>query len=82
MARTKYERHLKQVRKDIFEAAFDPDICGFATTNDLAGTSGLNWDTVDNLYRGVTKRPAERTIFQLARAVGMDLALVKEALEV
>jgi hypothetical protein len=79
---TKYRQHLSQVRSDIFEAAFDPDICGFATVNDLAAEAGLDWTTVDNLYRGVTKRPAHKTVFALARAVKMDLQLVQEALAV
>jgi hypothetical protein len=50
--------------------------------NDLAAEAGLDWTTVDNLYRGVTKRPAHKTIFALARAVKMDLRLVQEALAV
>lgn len=75
-----YKQHLNQVRKDIFEAAFDPDICGFATINDLADTAGLAWGTVERLYRNETKRPAHSTIFALARAVRMDIELVKEEL--
>jgi hypothetical protein len=76
-----YKKHLNQLRKDIFEAAFDPDICGYATVNDLADAAGLDWVTVDRLYRGLTKRPAHKTILSLAKAVKMDLTLVKEVLE-
>ena len=75
-----YATHLKQLRKDIFEAAFDPDICGFATTNELAEEAGLSWTTVDRLYRGLTKRPHHWTIYRLAKAVKMDIELVKEVI--
>ncbi len=72
--------HLKQLRKDIFEAAFDPDICGFATINQLADKAGLCWQTVDRFYRGVTFEPRYTTVRKLALAVGMDIALVQEEL--
>lgn len=74
-----YKKHLKQLRRDIFDCAFDPDICGFATTNELAEASGLSWTTVDNLYRGITKYPRHATIYSLALAIGMDIQYVKEA---
>ena len=77
---TGYKKHLAQLRKDIFEAAFDPDICGYATINELADNAGLCWQTVDRLYRNLTKRPSHQTIYGLAKAVGMDLQLVKEEL--
>jgi len=67
---------LKQIRKDIFDAAFDPDICGYSTTNELAEEADLCWTTVDNLYRGVTKKPGWFTIVKLAKAVGMDVRLI------
>ncbi len=71
---------LKQIKSDIFEAAFDEDICGFECVNHLAEEAGLSWQTVDNLYRGKTKHPRFETIEKLAKAVGMDLKLVKHAL--
>jgi transcriptional regulator with XRE-family HTH domain len=70
--------HLKQLRRDIFDAAFDIDICGFTTINSLADAAGLSWTTVDNLYRGRTTEPRYSTIYKLAKAVKMDLRFVKE----
>lgn len=75
-----FDKHLNQLRKDLFDAAFDPDVCGFATVNELAEASNLSWATVDNLYRGVTKDPRHRTIYKLAIAIKMDLELVGESL--
>ena len=75
-----FNQHLRQLRRDIFDAAFDPDICGFATINELANSAGLAWTTVDNLYRGVTKDPKHQTIFKLCKAIQMDLDLAKEAI--
>jgi DNA-binding phage protein len=71
---------LEQIRREIFSVAFDPDICDFATVNDLADEAGLCWATVDNLYRGTTKEPRLSTFFKLCKAVGMDINLVKEGL--
>jgi DNA-binding Xre family transcriptional regulator len=73
-----FKQHLKQLRKDIFNAAFDEDICGFATVNELADAAGLSWQTVDNLYRGKTFEPRHSTIFKLCKAIQMDINLVEE----
>lgn len=77
----KFSQHLKELRQEIFEYAFDPDICGFATINDLATTAGLSWQTVENLYRGVTKEPRHSTMWKLCVATGMDIALKEAAKE-
>lgn len=71
---------LEQIRREIFSVAFDPDICGFSTVNDLADEAGLCWATVDNMYRRQTKEPRLSTFFKLCKAVGMDINLVKEGL--
>ena len=77
-----FKKALDQVRKDIFEAAFDPNICGMGTINELADKAGLAWATVERLYRSKdgTKNPGLRTIFCLAKAVKMDIKLVQEGL--
>jgi DNA-binding phage protein len=77
-----FKKALDQVRKDIFEAAFDPNICAMGTINELADKAGLAWATVERLYRSKdgTKNPGLRTIFCLAKAVKMDIKLVREGL--
>lgn len=72
-----FQEHMKQLRKDIFECAFDPDVCAFATVNDLADTAGLAWTTVDNLYRGVTKRPTYHTLWRLCKAIKMPVKYIR-----
>lgn len=72
-----FQDHLKQLRKDIFECAFDPEICDFATVNDLADTAGLAWTTVDNLYRGVTKRPTYHTLYRVCKAINMPVKFIR-----
>lgn len=71
---------LKRIRKEIFDAAFDVDVCGFQTVNQLADAANLGWTTVDNLRCGSTKEPRLRTIYKLCKAVKMDIALVHEEL--
>lgn len=75
-----FKSHLKQLRKDIFDAAFDEDICGFSTINELADAAGLSWQTVDRFYRGITFEPRHSTIFKLCKAVQMDITLVDTSL--
>lgn len=76
-----YAQHLNQLRKDMFECAFDPDICGYATINDLAIAADLDWKTVERLYLGRTKRPAHRTIEQIAKAVGLPIKYTRPPAE-
>lgn len=83
-----FNDRLIQVLSDIFEAAFDADICGFDTINSLATTAQLSWTTVANLYahyrrpKQGTKEPRFSTIYKLAHAVKMDIELLDEALQV
>lgn len=74
-----FKRHLREVVSEIFEAAYDMDICNF-TEEELAAKAGLAVTTVWRLRTGQTKEPRYSTIFKLAKAVKMDLGLLKEAL--
>jgi hypothetical protein len=82
-----FDKKLTQVLSDIFEAAFDPDICAFDTINALAVEANLSWITVQNLYahyrrpKQGTKEPRFSTIYKLAGAVNMDIQLLNEALD-
>lgn len=77
-AKLTWKQYLKQLRKDIFECAFDPDICEFATITDLAYAAGLSVSTVHKLYRGHTFEPRGSTLFKLCKAIQMDVALVQQ----
>lgn len=77
---TTFKAFLKQTLTDIFNAAFDADICGFVTEEDLASEARLCVSTVNRLRRGLTKEPRLSTVFKLCRAVKMDLAIVKEGI--
>jgi len=75
-----WDKFLHQLRKDIFDCAFDIDICGFQTIGDLAAKAGVCYNTVANLFHGITKEPRLHTIFKLCRAIKMDMGLVREGL--
>lgn len=74
-----FKAFLKQTLTDIFDAAFDMDICNF-TLEELASEAGLASSTVRRLYRAETKEPRLHTIFKLCRAIKMDISFVKEDL--
>jgi DNA-binding phage protein len=80
MRRTPFERWYFSVCDDIFLAAFDPDICNYQSINELAGTAGLAWATVYRAHNHQTKHPRLETLWRLARAVGMDISLIKEGM--
>lgn len=75
-----FRQHLRGLLDDIFEAAFDEDICGFNSENDLADAAGVCWGTVHNLYSRQTKEPRHSTIWKLCKAVKMDIELAREQL--
>lgn len=73
------KRFLKRLLREIFDLAFDQEVCAYATIEDLAHASKLCPATVHRLYQGITKEPRLSTIYKLARAIKMDIELVKEA---
>jgi DNA-binding phage protein len=75
---TSYAKWLEEQLSDIFNAAFDEDICGFENINQLAEEANLAWDTVYNLRNHYTRFPQMQTIFKLCLAIKMDINLVKE----
>lgn len=81
-----FRQAYRQLLTDIFDAAWDPDICNYGTVNELAAAAGLNWVTVSRLWdhccraKTGTQEPRLSTVFKLAKAVGMDLTLAREAL--
>ena len=77
---TRFQSHLKEIVTEIFDLAFDPDVCGYLTEVDLAAKAGLASPTINRLRRGETKEPRHSTIFKLAKAIKMDLGLLEEAL--
>lgn len=75
-----FKTFLKEIVNEIFEAAFDIDICGFSTEEDLATKARMSTSTVNKLRRGITKEPRLSTIYKLAKAIKMDVHLLDEAL--
>ena len=75
-----FESHLYNIKREIFDLAFDINVCGFTTINSLATAANLSHATVKRLYEGDTREPRLSTIFKLARAIKMDLGLLKEEL--
>lgn len=75
-----FQSCLYRIKDEIFSLAFDIDICGFTTINSLADSANLSHATVKRLYEGDTKEPRLSTIFKLAKAIKMDLGLLKEEL--
>jgi lambda repressor-like predicted transcriptional regulator len=71
---THYERFLEKVTDDIFEAACMEGL----TWIGLSNKSGLSTTTVYNLGNRDTRFPQLRTIFLLAKAVGMNVRLLRK----
>lgn len=74
-----YATYLKRLVRDIFDAAYDDDICGY-TEQELAKRSGLSVSTVYKLRTGRTQDPRHQTIWKLCRAVKMNMKLARAAL--
>lgn len=73
------KNYLRKLLKEIFDLAFDMDVCAFATEGDLARAANLQTVTVQRLRRGITKEPRLSTLYKLAKAIKADLELVREA---
>ena len=74
-----YERALDALVDNIFDAAtYDHDW----TWQALASEAGIATSTVNRLGNRITRLPQLRTIYRLAKAVGMDVAIVKKQLRV
>jgi transcriptional regulator with XRE-family HTH domain len=73
--------HVKQTLSDVFEAAYDPTICGYSKA-ELTRRSGVSQTAIWRLRKGKTKDPHISTVLKLCRAVGMDMELAAEQLRV
>lgn len=70
-----YEQYLTKLVDEIFEkATFEYDL----TWQQLAEKANLSVNTVYNLGNRVTRFPRLQTFYKLAKAVGMDLALIEK----
>lgn len=78
---TWYNRATQQTLDDVFEAAYDPTVCGFKKM-ELPRKAKLSYTTVHNLRTGKTRDPRFSTVLKLCRAVGMDPELAREQLGV
>jgi transcriptional regulator with XRE-family HTH domain len=81
MRKKTFEHLFKSIKKKIFEAAFDIDVCGISTINELAEKANLSWQTVERMYEGDTKEPRMRTMFKLAEAIGLTFDLLNDLYE-
>jgi len=73
-----YERALDALVDEIYEAAlYDHDW----SWGDLAAHAGLSYSTIVKLGERTTRLPQLRTIYHLAKAVGMDVAVIKQRLK-
>lgn len=73
---THYERFLNNLVDEVFERAVEMDLSWI----DLADRAGVSATTVYNLGNRVTRFPLLRTFFLLARAVRMNVRLIKKEL--
>lgn len=76
-----YNQAIRQTLDDVFEAAFDRNICGYRKY-ELAMKAGLSYSTIYKLERGATREPRFSTILKLCRAVNMDMTLARQGLGV
>jgi DNA-binding XRE family transcriptional regulator len=74
-----YERALDALVDEIYEKALEDYDW---TWGDLAAHAGLSYSTIVKLGERTTRLPQLRTIYHLAKAVGMDVAVVKHRLRV
>ena len=72
-----YERALDALVDEIYEAALDNHDWSWG---DLAAHAGLSYSTICKLGDRTTRLPQLRTIYHLAKAVGMDVAVIKQRL--
>lgn len=69
-----YERFLTKLTDQLFDAAYMEGL----TWIGFAKRAGLAYTTVYNLGMRITRYPQLRTIYKLAKAVGMDVKIIKE----
>jgi DNA-binding XRE family transcriptional regulator len=74
-----YDKQTQQLLDDIFECAYDPQICGYRK-GEFAQRCNLSEKTIYLLRTQRTKDPRYSTILKMARSVNMDLDLAREAL--
>lgn len=72
---THYERFLEKMTDEVFERA--TDVYGLTWT-ELAERAGLSPSTVYRLGNRITKYPQLRTFFLLAKAVRMNVRLLRK----
>jgi hypothetical protein len=71
---SEYERFLVKLTDEVFNDAFKQGM----TWHELAEEAGVSTTTVYNLGNRITRFPQLRTFFFLAKAVGMNVALLKK----
>jgi hypothetical protein len=69
-----YEKFLMRITDDVFDKAYMEGL----TWIGLAHRSGLSTNTVYNLGNRITRFPQLRTLYLLAKAVGMDIVALKK----
>jgi len=74
-----YERALDALVDEIYQTALDDHDW---TWGDLASHAGLAYSTIVKLGERTTRLPQLRTIYHLAKAVGMDVAVVRQRLRI
>ncbi len=67
---------IRQVLDDIFEAAYDKDICNFSRA-ELADSARLHYSTIYGLETNKYRVPSFGTIMKLCKAVRMDTQFVQ-----
>lgn len=70
-----YEKELNAIVDRIFEIAADDYVISWG---DLATAAGLSYGCVYNLGERNTRLPQHRTVWRLAKAVGLRLELTSE----
>jgi DNA-binding phage protein len=64
---------------DVFEAAYNPEICNFRKM-ELAKRAKVSQSAVYKLRNGTTRDPRLSTVLKLCKAVGMDMGIAQEQL--
>lgn len=69
--RTKFGKWYKQLKEDLFEAAFDQDYITIDSLEELAEKADLCNATVYNLFNNITQSPRLETMYKIASALGL-----------
>lgn len=69
-----YEKFLVKLTDQLFDMAYMEGL----TWIGFAKRAGVSYTTVYNLGMRITRYPQLRTIYRLAKAVGLDVRLIKE----